>query len=66
MNNMSKDSKKIVPLRGSAEDWSGNNEEEKIEEKKDYAKKIMTQMTKGSPDFEAYGDSLSTPTEKKE
>ena len=66
MNNMSKDSKKIVPLRGSAEDWSGNKEEEKLEEKKDYAKKIMTQMTKGSPDFEEYEDSLSTPTDNKE
>jgi len=56
---MSKESKKIVPLRGSVEDWSGEKEEEKLEEKKDYAKKVMNQMRKGSPDFEAYEDSLS-------
>ena len=60
---MSKESKKIVPLRGSVEDWSGEKEEEKLEEKKDYAKKVMNQMRMGSPDFEAYGDSLSNTTD---
>lgn len=53
---LSKDSEKIVPLRGSVQDWSGTKEEENLAEKKVYAKKVMNQMRMGYPDIEAYGD----------
>jgi hypothetical protein len=60
---LSIDPKSIVTARGSVEDWSGENEEERLKEKKKYAKKMIEQHRLGSPNFkEMYGNILSRAT----
>ncbi len=52
--------KKIVPIRGSTEDWTGEKNDQLLQQKENYSKKRMIEKMKGSPDFEEYADVLKS------
>ena len=55
---------KIIPIRGTKEDWYGDKEYDQLDKKKTYAKELRIQLL-GSPDFEKYESFLIYPSQKK-
>lgn len=46
--------KRIIPLRGTKEDWSGDKGKKILENHKTYAKENIKNQLLGNPDFEKF------------
>ncbi len=45
---------RIVPLRGTVEDWAPEKEAEMLRKKAEYSRKMSLQDAQGEPDFEKF------------
>ncbi len=45
---------KLVPLRGTVEDWAPEKEAEMLRKKAEYSRKMSRQATQAAPDFEEF------------
>jgi len=51
-NMKAKQKPKLIPSRGTVEDWSPDKEAENLRKKEEYSKKMAKQEKEGEPDFE--------------